>query len=303
MRVQRSEHAAVSVYKDRLSERHQWLKRLVPWVRAVGYMRGGAGILIPVTLWLPLVLHLVSSWLTIFPATAFVVLHKYYEDTYLKLNLAKRGIEFYERGIARIENRWAGMGIAHARFADANHLYANDLDIFGKGSLFELLCTARTRSGQETLARWLCEPATRSEILGRQEAIEELRNKLDLREQLGVFGSNRSVIDFDLAAEWAPRPSVLHSDLARMVAPVLVAFTLTAFASSYWFHGNALWLGVAVIVQVGFGLVYRKRVSDVNWEIHEPSRRTQPPAESVRVLGAGSILVYKAAKTKDCSSD
>jgi hypothetical protein len=235
-------------------------------------MRGVTGILIPATLWLAFAPHLVSAWVAAIPAAAFLALHKNYEDTYVKLNCAKRGIEFYEWALARIENRWAGMGIADARFIDANHLYANDLDIFGKGSLFELLCTARTRSGQEILAKWLCEPATRGEILERQEAIEELRSKLDLREQLAVFGSNRTVIDFDLAAKWAPRPSVLHSDIARIVAPLLVAFTLTTFAYSYWFHGNPSWFGFAVVVQVGFGLVHRKRVSDVNWEIHEPAR-------------------------------
>jgi hypothetical protein len=75
---------------------------------------------------------------------------------------------------------------------------------------------------------------------------------------------------------------VFHSDLARIVAPLLVAFTLTALAYSYWFHGNPFWLGLAVVVQVGFGLVHRKRVSDVNREIHAPAGelgRLQIPLE------------------------
>jgi hypothetical protein len=269
--MQPSKNAASSIYNNRLSESQQSLKELMGRTRVAGYMRGVAGILIPAIVWLAHVPHMVSAWLAIIPAAAFLALHKYYEDTYIKLNRAKRGIAFYEQGIGRIENQWAGSGVASPGFTDANHLYANDLDIFGKGSLFELLCTARTRSGQKTLARWLCEAATRIEILKRQEAIEELRNNLDLREELAVFGSKRTAIDFDLAAEWAHRPPVLHSDVARVVAPVLVALTLSAFVSSYRFHGNPLWLGLAVIAQAAFGLVYRKRASDVNWEINEPA--------------------------------
>ena len=41
------------------------------------------------------------------------------------------------------------------RFLEETHPYAADLDLFGSGSLFELLCTARTQTGEETLASWL----------------------------------------------------------------------------------------------------------------------------------------------------
>ena len=68
---------------------------------------------------------------------------------------AIRGIAFYERGLARLEDRWVGTGEPGDRFRDDDHVYANDLDLFGRGSLFELLSLARTRSGEETLARWL----------------------------------------------------------------------------------------------------------------------------------------------------
>src|SRR5205823_12104378 len=77
--------------------------------------------------------------------------------------------------LARIEGRWRGTGITSTGFADANHLYANDLDIFGEGSLFDLICTARTRVGQETLAKWLCIPASRMEIqIGRASCRERV---------------------------------------------------------------------------------------------------------------------------------
>ena len=45
-------------------------------------------------------------------------------------------------------------------YLDLEHPYAADLDLFGAGSLFERLCTARTRAGEETLASWLLAPAT-----------------------------------------------------------------------------------------------------------------------------------------------
>src|SRR6266581_8654617 len=132
--------SAASIYSDRLNQHQQLLKELLHWVRVVGYMRGAAGLSIPATLWLAFVPHFVSAWFAFLPAAAFLALNRYYDDVHLKLNRTHRAIGLYDRGIARIEDRWTGAGITDARFADATHLYANDLDIFGKGSLFEFLC-------------------------------------------------------------------------------------------------------------------------------------------------------------------
>ena len=72
---------------------------------------------------------------------------------------ASRAVEWYARGLARLENRWVGSGETGARFIDDTHPYSNDLDLFGDGSLFQLLSTAQTTTGEETLAAWLLHAA------------------------------------------------------------------------------------------------------------------------------------------------
>ncbi len=71
---------------------------------------------------------------------------------------SERSVAFYERGLARLEDRWAGTGNQRRRDDTVAHPFAEDLDLFGEGSLFELLCTARTPAGEEKLATWLLEP-------------------------------------------------------------------------------------------------------------------------------------------------
>src|SRR5262249_12493630 len=68
---------------------------------------------------------------------------------------ATRGAEFYEHRLDCLEDRWAGTGEPGLRFLDGDHPYARDLDLFGTGCLFELLSSARTSMGEETLADWL----------------------------------------------------------------------------------------------------------------------------------------------------
>jgi hypothetical protein len=70
------------------------------------------------------------------------------------------------------------------QFAEPNHFYSSDLDIFGKQSLFKLLNRTHTYTGGATLANWLKFPSQKTEILRRQESIEELSAKIDFRQDL-----------------------------------------------------------------------------------------------------------------------
>ena len=89
---------------------------------------------------------------------AFLVLVLVHETVAQRLARAERRVRFYEDGLARLAGRWEGRDENGARFVDPAHPYAVDLDLFGPRSLFERLCRARTRSGEDTSsttrARW-----------------------------------------------------------------------------------------------------------------------------------------------------
>ena len=122
------------------------------------------------------------------PVVVFIVLAVLQEKLIRRLRLRARSIQFYERGLARLEDRWAGSGETGERFLNPAHPYARDLDLFGAASLFELLCTARTRAGEETLAAWLLSAAPVDEILARQSAVRDLTDRVSFREKLFLLG-------------------------------------------------------------------------------------------------------------------
>jgi hypothetical protein len=69
------------------------------------------------------------------------------------------------------------------RYKTPTHFYTADLDFFGTHSLFQYLNRSETESGQDLLAGWLSASAEVSEIQERQEAIRELKEKLDWRQE------------------------------------------------------------------------------------------------------------------------
>ena len=110
-----------------------------------------------------------------------------------------------------MDGRWAGSGEPGDRYLDPAHPYARDLDLFGPGSLFELLSTARTHIGEDTLARWLLVPAGPAAARARQQAVDELRPRVDLREDLAVMAEeSRTGVDPVSLAAWGEAPRLLE---------------------------------------------------------------------------------------------
>lgn len=182
---------------------------------------------------------------------ALIVIHR---RVVRAMNAAKRAAEVYRRGIARIEDRWAGTGDTGDEFKDPLHLYAEDLDILGHGSLFQLLSTARTRMGRQCLARWLLTPAGPQEIQERQSAIAELKTKLDFKENLAVVGeSERIEAHPEALAQWGKELSGLKDGLwwALLLAVLSLAALVYAFITS--------WTPLLVMIVINGSIMFRQR--------------------------------------------
>jgi hypothetical protein len=69
------------------------------------------------------------------------------------------------------------------------HEYAQDLDIFGRASLYQYINRTTSEQGAAVLASWLLQPALPIQIRPRQEAAKELAPQYKWRQQLQAFGS------------------------------------------------------------------------------------------------------------------
>ena len=222
--------------------------------------------------WLSFGWHWFSPWgLTLF-AAGFVATMIHHERVVAKLTQAKRVVGFYESGMARLEDRWHGKGNSGVRFLDPKHPYAIDLDLFGAGSLFELLCTARTRAGEDCLASWLLKPSPPEVIRSRQEAVRELTPRLDLRQQLALLGEDVSgKMQPNALAAWGEEPILLQSPRLRWAAFGLSVATLLTLA--IWGLGwGAIPFYVVVIASRLFNWPLRARVKRVQQALNGPLR-------------------------------
>jgi hypothetical protein len=199
--------------------------------------------------WLAFGAGRLSPWWLVVPAAAFVALLVLHARARRHRRRAERAAALYARGLARLDGQWAGAGRAGERFRDPHHPYAEDLDVFGEGSLYELLCEARTSMGEETLAAWLLAPADPATVAARQAAVQAMTPRLDLREDLAVLGEEvAATVRADAFGELAKPVAEPPSPRLRLGAATVS--TLAAAAVVVWAAGWA----PPVVALVGLGI-------------------------------------------------
>jgi hypothetical protein len=181
--------------------------------------------------------------LLLIPAVLFALLLLYHERVLRAVRLGSRLITHYEQGLARLRGEWMGKGNSGEQFLDSAHPYARDLDIFGEGSLFELLCVTRTRAGEQTLAEWLLSGASPSEVRARQEAVRDLEVRLIFREVLATAGEDaRTGVHPEALIAWGERTPTWNSLRFRL---------LLFFLAALWLFSAVSWLVGAIHASFG----------------------------------------------------
>jgi hypothetical protein len=209
------------VYSQLLQDRRDEIARREGRHRMLGYGKVAAAACGLGMLWIAL-LHVISIFWALLPAALLAALAVFHEHLLRLLERRRRAERYFERALARLDGKWAGTGEGGDRYLDLAHPYAQDLDLFGKGSLFELLCTARTHIGEDTLARWLLAPVDPETVSARNEAVEELRPRLDLREELAVLAEEaRTGVDPVSLAAWGEAPGLIEGGGLRIAAGAL----------------------------------------------------------------------------------
>lgn len=217
-------------YKKRQQARETLVAHFERLHRRFGNVRLLLVIATLVAAWFSLHRDAFSPWWLLLALLLFLVIAILHAEVLRNRSCAERAVEFYRNGLARIEDRWVGTGQTGERIDAHSSLYAADLDLFGQASLFELLSLARTRMGEDTLAAWLLSPVPVAEIKQRHAAVAELRDRLDLREDVAVLGEDLKVgIHPDALTQWAEAPNQLTRPWLRWLSLALaLAAVVTA---------------------------------------------------------------------------
>jgi hypothetical protein len=239
----------------------------------IGNWRLAVAVVAGVLVWLAFSREVLSGWWLLIPLIVFIALLAWHQRVIRRRTLAERAIRYYDRGLAKVRNNWLGTGTAGEQFRDSAHVYSEDLDVFGKGGLFELISTCRTAGGEDVLAAWLLDAATRETALARHPAVHELHERLDLREEIVLLGEDvRSGVHADIAAKWGSQPLVKFAPILRYLAPGLAIAGVAALLA-YFAKAIPSWPFLALLLcDFLFIFAIRKQTAQVIGAVETPAR-------------------------------
>ena len=216
-------------------------------------------------------------------ALVFVGLIVWHERVAGRRERAARSAAYYERGLARLEDRWTDGGDPGDRFRDDDHLYATDLELFGSGSLFHYLSVARSETGAATLASWLLRPSDHAAITARHEAVRELTPNLGLRHDLAVSTAHaRGALDSTALRGWLAAPGAGFPGWARVVAAGLAVANIatTAAALAGWIPGYVPL--ASYLISLALARLCSARTDPVIQSVERPARELRVLAALLR---------------------
>jgi energy-coupling factor transporter ATP-binding protein EcfA2 len=235
-------------YRDRAARFAAERSRLADVSRRLSHFRAaafvllvGAGLVVerrPGPVALALMLAVIAAFLVL------IVMHrrvKRHEDW-------QAGLVAYNRqGEHRLDRAWDRLPEHNPHRDVATHAYSNDLDLFGRASLTQILGPVGSAHGVSCLEGWLLERAQPDEIVERQAAVRELAAMNDLREALALNARRTRTVraaHVERFLAWAEsEPWLRRNVLLRITSFALPLTTWSLLVAQIMGHvGAAYWL-------------------------------------------------------------
>lgn len=249
----------LAVYQEQIEKHSIELKKLEKRNVMFGWLRFLSIAFALTTLWLILVNGLlIFIPLTILLIAVFLfILAKHVSNNDTIKNL-QRLIQINGSEIEILDHHFAHLPDG-AAFKPEHHEYANDLDIFGRASLFQYINRCNSEQAKKLFSSWLLSPSTDQIILQRQVAAKELAPKIDWRQQLQSYGVAHSI---NIAME-AKIEDWLKEDLKfinkpswrllRFILPA-TSFTLLALYLTGVLPSNAFYPLIILMLAISLGI-------------------------------------------------
>lgn len=180
----------------------------------------------------------IAFWILAFGSLcAFVLFIRYHSKLVEELEYCKDSQSVCKDYLARFDDSWKLFSLDGARYLSDDFLEARDLDLFGKSSLYQYICTASTTWGQDQLAIWLRLPdkdfASDSalqffrKVKSRQQAAAELSQKPAFCMALETSARRLRTIEYDCSRKMTD--NFFHTLEKRNTFPAFCKIPLRLF--------------------------------------------------------------------------
>ncbi|MDF2985040.1 MAG: mismatch repair protein MutS domain protein [Eubacterium sp.] len=183
-------------------------------------------------------LHIFMSALLVLFIAGFIYLSIVHNKLIRIKNYSQAMFQINNMCLKRAKGLWTAFTDTGEEFENHDHRYTYDLDLFGKGSLFQMINMTTTFSGRQSLAEIILKPLDNAEaIVQRQQAVKELAGKLTFRHRMysNVLMSNKNITLPDSEEKGKKRAKTLLDTINKLDDVFLWAKQKNSTYSALWF--------------------------------------------------------------------
>jgi hypothetical protein len=233
----------MEIYKSNSQKYSEELKAINTKYNSISFLR-----FISILLFLGSLFYYIKTSESVFAVMAmvlfasFVFLMRIHSKLSFQKKIKTALVEISENEITYLERKSIPFENG-AEFNDFHHPYAYDLDIFGEHSLFQNLNRTATFIGKKTLAKQLLTLLPNDEILKNHQAVQELKEKLNWRQEFLAFakvGQDNETL-YKTLLQWSVFNSKPLSKGAVFISYLFPALFLSCFLG-YLITSNTVFL-------------------------------------------------------------
>lgn len=257
----KTKHSILSDYQNKAAAQQAHIDLLKRRLNNISFSR--LGLFIAEILIIALIINFGFEWfygiLLIIPLLLFLFLVKKQTAVQNELSYAEALYWVYQNEVTLLSRGKNGYDDG-AVYADEQHPYSSDLDIFGQGSLYAFINRCNTSDGLELLAANLSRPNDKATILQRQEAIIELESHIaqtfHFRAALQDHKPEQlRIIKNKLQHELPGQLKFARNQGLRLYVKLVPVVTIGMFALASW-YGGLLWQVFALVLVFNSGLTF-----------------------------------------------
>lgn len=242
--------AKASLYRERKERFERDVAQHLKVSRRVSNLRALCFLVAAVAVVVALITEPLAGWVALAFGVLFLVLVIWHSRVHARLEVAGRWALVNERSLARVTGEWRQLPDTGASLKPEEHVFAEDLDLFGHGSLYQRISVAHTRYGQQALRHYLCDAVDHAGAVARQGAVRALEPELETRQHFeslamaavesfseqsrGTSQQTRVPPDPEPFFQWAQgRWDPRMGTLLRVASWVLPVWTLSGIVGSF----------------------------------------------------------------------
>jgi DNA mismatch repair ATPase MutS len=205
----------------------------------------------------------ISIVLSLFSLAAFVFMVRKFTQAVERRRYLDNLIEINKNELLALDHQF-DMFDDGKEYIDPDHFNAYDLDLFGKGSLFQFINRTVTLSGKEQLAQWFQHPMLNIyQLQKRQQLLKELSQKDLWRQNFAATGKMHKAEETDsrIFERWGNETIAMKAFTFTQALLVFLPFVSIATLLFWIVSGNSGLFILASLLQFSFWVFHSKNIN------------------------------------------